>query len=586
MRKTQIFPRGRTKARPYGVTGVSANPPNAVESQTVYRRGVGGGVPDKFANTYTRRESTGRSACPRKSRETARSVIPMKQVKHDKYILLAILALAALARLWRFGAVPGGLNQDEAFAAYEAWALLHHGVDSSLHAWPVYLTAWGSGMNALESYLLIPLLALFGVRIWVIRLPQLLLALASIPAAWALGKRIAGKTGAVLFALALALCPWHVMLSRWALESNLAPGLLLIGLCLFLRGREDSRFLPPAALVYGLSLYAYSAIWPVMPALLLLLGLYLRPKRDRRLWLSLAILAALALPLLAFLAVNLGWIGEFSLGPFSVPKLVRMRASEISLRAVPENARNLLHILLTRSDGLIWNTPERGGLFYPLFLPLALIGLAALCVRFARSLWARRFDPAGALLIWTLLGLCQSLLISVNANRMNFLLLPLVLCEALGASTLLRVLKKRETAALLVVAGIWIGMFVPFALYYFTDYDRRVRGEFTWGVEQAIPAALAHEGTVYVTKALSYPKLLLFSETPPRDFAGSVTYEAYPAYYLSPRSFTRFRFYDDAAMPKDENGVYILWAGTDASPWLARGFSMEQYGVFRVLWRE
>ena len=84
--------------------------------------------------------------------------------KRDKFILAAILVLGAFARLRRFGAVPCGLNQDEAFAAYEAWALLHSGVDSSLHAWPVYLTAWGSGMNALETYLLLPLLALFGVH--------------------------------------------------------------------------------------------------------------------------------------------------------------------------------------------------------------------------------------------------------------------------------------------------------------------------------------------------------------------------------------------------------------------------------------
>ena len=113
--------------------------------------------------------------------------------KRDKFILAAILVLGAFARLRRFGAVPCGLNQDEAFAAYEAWALLHSGVDSSLHAWPVYLTAWGSGMNALETYLLLPLLALFGVHTWVIRLPQVLLSLLSLFCAYRLGRRIGGE---------------------------------------------------------------------------------------------------------------------------------------------------------------------------------------------------------------------------------------------------------------------------------------------------------------------------------------------------------------------------------------------------------
>ena len=104
----------------------------------------------------------------------------MKLTKPQKCIFFALLFLGAFARLYRFGSAPPGLNQDEAFAAYDAWALLHYGTDSSLHRLPVYLTAWGSGMNALESYLMIPFLAAFGVKTWVIRMPQLLLGLAAL----------------------------------------------------------------------------------------------------------------------------------------------------------------------------------------------------------------------------------------------------------------------------------------------------------------------------------------------------------------------------------------------------------------------
>ena len=42
---------------------------------------------------------------------------------------LALFLLGVLARCWALGAVPGGLNQDEAFAGYEAWSLLTSGVD-------------------------------------------------------------------------------------------------------------------------------------------------------------------------------------------------------------------------------------------------------------------------------------------------------------------------------------------------------------------------------------------------------------------------------------------------------------------------
>jgi len=51
-----------------------------------------------------------------------------------------IFLLGLLARLWLFGEVPGGLNQDEAFAGYEAWSLLHGGMDTAGYHFPVYLT--------------------------------------------------------------------------------------------------------------------------------------------------------------------------------------------------------------------------------------------------------------------------------------------------------------------------------------------------------------------------------------------------------------------------------------------------------------
>ena len=502
-------------------------------------------------------------------------------------VLFALLLLPGLfARLYRFGTAPPGLNQDEAFAAYEAWALLHFGTDSSLHPWPVYLTAWGSGMNALESYLMLPFLALFGVRTWVIRLPQLLLGLASLPAAFFFGRRTGGARGGLCSLALLALCPWHVMLSRWALESNMAPGLLLLGLCLFCRGLEDGRFLPLSALCYGLSLYAYSAVWPVMPLLLGLMLLYARPRADRWLLLAGLVLAALALPLVGFLAVNYGLLDEFSIGPFSVPKLAAARTGEISLHAVPQNLRTMGMILLRQSDGLRWNSPGRFGLFYPAALPFGLAGLGALLYRLFASLKKRRFDPAVLLLIWLLCGIVQGALVSVNVNRMNLLLMPVALTAALGAETLLRLLGKYRRIGAGVLLLALLVCFAGFARFYFTDYTDSLNGEFTLGAQEALDAALPHDGTVYVTGALHYPKLLLAAEMSPRDFNAAVEYAVYPAQYLQPLRFGRFVYVRDDSPPFDPAGVYVLWNGAATERLIEAGFREEHHGCFVVLYRE
>ena len=510
----------------------------------------------------------------------------MKLTKTEKCIFFVLLALGFFARVYRFGSAPPGLNQDEAFAAYESWALLHYGQDSSLHTWPVYLTAWGSGMNALESYLMIPFLAAFGVKTWVIRMPQLLLGLAALPAAFSVGHRMAGRRGGFCTLAVLALCPWHILLSRWALESNMAPNLLLLGLCFFLKGREDGRFLPLSALCYGLALYAYSAIWPVMPVLLGLMFLYTRPRLDRRLLLAGLLLAALALPLVAFLAVNYGLVGEFSIGPFSVPKLVAARSGEISLHNMPENLKTMLGILLRQSDGLKWNSPGIYGLFYPVVLPVfGLPGLGALLWRTGKSLRSRQFDPAVLLLIWLFAGLVLAALISVNVNRMNFLLMPVGLTVGLGMETALRLTGRCARAAAPALLAVLLVFFGFFARYYFTDYSASLNGEFTLGWEEALDAALRHEGTVYVTKALSYPKLLLKAELPPQAFHDSVEYAVYPAAYLSPLRFGRFVYCEDAAPKTDMSGVYVLWNGASAEDLIRQGFTMERHGCFDVLWR-
>nr|MDD6335196.1 hypothetical protein [bacterium] len=51
---------------------------------------------------------------------------------------LFLLGIGFFIRLSGLGRIPGGLNQDEAFAGYEAWALLTSGTDSSGYGFPVY----------------------------------------------------------------------------------------------------------------------------------------------------------------------------------------------------------------------------------------------------------------------------------------------------------------------------------------------------------------------------------------------------------------------------------------------------------------
>ncbi|MBR5115792.1 MAG: hypothetical protein IK096_01885, partial [Lachnospiraceae bacterium] len=77
---------------------------------------------------------------------------------------MALLFITGAAlRFVRLGAIPAGLNQDEASIGYDAWTLLHYGVDRNGYRLPVYPITWGSGGGSpLMIYLAVLSTALFG----------------------------------------------------------------------------------------------------------------------------------------------------------------------------------------------------------------------------------------------------------------------------------------------------------------------------------------------------------------------------------------------------------------------------------------
>ena len=156
-------------------------------------------------------------------------------------LLLVLIGVAV--RLWQLGAAPCGLNQDEAYAGYEAYSLLTYGVDSWGYHNPCYFISWGSGMNVLESYLAMPFVAVLGLTELAIRLPQAILGCVSLPVMYLLLTRLFSRRVGLLGLALTAICPWHIMLSRWGLESNLAPGLLLLGLYFLVRGLDSPPWL-------------------------------------------------------------------------------------------------------------------------------------------------------------------------------------------------------------------------------------------------------------------------------------------------------------------------------------------------------
>lgn len=158
-----------------------------------------------------------------------------------------ILAAGVWVRCYRFTELPLGMNQDGTMAGVEAFCLLSGGTDQYGTSWPTYFEAWQfSQMSTLYSYLLIPFIKLLGLSKFSLRLPMLLMSLIALPLMWDAARRVAGKNYALAAMFLLALNPWHIVLSRWALEANMRRTCCcLLWICCWQACRSAGRCICP-----------------------------------------------------------------------------------------------------------------------------------------------------------------------------------------------------------------------------------------------------------------------------------------------------------------------------------------------------
>lgn len=486
---------------------------------------------------------------------------------------ILIIIVGILVRLVNFGNAPGGLNVDEAFSGYETYSLLNYGVDAEGYHNPCYFVAWGGGMNALQGYLGIPFMKLLGVSEIAVRLPQLILACISLFVFYLLMKKIFSYKTALLGLSLLVISPWHIMLSRWALESNLAPAFLLLGLYFLIKGINNNKFLIFSAISYGLALYAYSITWLVVPITLLICGIYIIKSKQKislkYIVISCIILFLFALPLILFLLVNKGIIPEIRTSIFSVPKLVSMRSGEASIinLILPNTYKSFFNVFVIQRDGLIWNAIPMFGMFYKTSIPFIFIGLVKLIKTSISKAKKKEFCYETIILIGMLCSVFVCLLISyLNINKANCLHFYTLILITLGIKEFFAVCKG-SIAIRRVIFGSYIALFAYFCIFYFGYYNTQMSNIFCNGLEEAVNYVKEQEyDEICVDLDILYSQILFYDKTPVDEFKDTVEYYNYPAQYLKPKKFGNYRFgidynnldlYNVYIIPRDIEGRFI-----------------------------
>lgn len=513
----------------------------------------------------------------------------MKKYKKNLFLLLLIaaVAIAVSVRLYRFGTVPGGMNQDGAMAAVDAKALTDYGTDRFGMRYPVHLTAWGFGqMSALLSYLMIVPIRLFGLSIFSARLPMLLVSLASLFVLYLFAGDMEDKNTTLVVFLFAAVNPWHIMQSRWALDCNLFPHFLLAGVFCLHRGIiRKTGWLYLSMMFFALSMYCYGISVYTVPLFLLsacILLLHRRKVTLPQVLLCAGVYLLIAWPFLACMVINTFHLQTVETPFFTIPYFpYSMRSNDIlffsphPFHQLRQNAVALLRILFQFYSGPAWNEVRGFGTLYVFSVPFTLLGAGIVFRRFRKS------SGAALTALWFLTGVAAGLITAnVNINRINIILYPMILFTAIGLSVFFRFFgeKKVLRTLRLMIPLAYLVSFCLFVNTYFTSYAELASVDFMQDFGEAVASIKDTEAVkIYISADAQYKGYSHVSEILTLFYMEIDAKE-----YQSPEFSQRFTFRIPSSPDPSEDAVYVA-AADDLPLFPASLYNTESYGKFFVV---
>lgn len=212
-------------------------------------------------------------------------------MKRKRLIILGLITMiAAILRFMSLNAFPVSLNWDEVSHGYNAYSLIKTGRDEWGKTLPLIFRAFGDYKLPVYIYLTTIPVFFFGLSAFSVRFMSALFGVLAVPGIYFLvdilfpQKKIKLGNAHISFAFAsallLSLLPWHIFISRPALEANVSLTLLIWGAYFLIgfvrhcdkpKGATSPKYfsLLPSMVMLGLALHTYNTARVYVPTLLL-----------------------------------------------------------------------------------------------------------------------------------------------------------------------------------------------------------------------------------------------------------------------------------------------------------------------------
>lgn len=504
----------------------------------------------------------------------------IKPVKRNiKVLLVTILLLAFTVRVYAFNKLPN-LDLDEAMGGINAWSLGKYGIDYfHLVKNPVYLYAWGSGMNILYPLITVPFVKALGLSIVTYRLPLVIISTFSILLlAYALYRVRSFSNGQRLMTLMIVcLSPITICASRWAVESNLFIPLMVIVTSLFIlfitekNKRIRATYLVIMTLAIGLSAYCYSNNWIFLFSFAACLYVWLLTTKKisfNQILVSIALLLIECFPLLLFLYVNFISHKEFRIFGITITKLAASRSVFVFenghvLSSIANNLVTSIKLMLSGYEGIPKVAPQFWGAFYPLMLMFFVIGIINYVVNKKQVLDTFMF-------FMFISALWNIFLIEPNFVHFNSIMLPILYFESRGVTQ-----SFNSKRGLLVFSAVFILCLLGASRAYINNYTS---GDFnnsgnTTPIElgSMLNKANSYKDDIYLvsskdirdTNSYAYFVLPIFYEKINPYSFHKETLSVHPSEFMSYAKFGKWRIMNASVNEtiRGRKGIYIIQNG-------------------------
>ena len=205
-------------------------------------------------------------------------MVRCKKMRRNFVILFfSIVIIGFILRFYNLDTIPHGLDRDEAFLGYNAFSLIHTGRDMTGNLLPLHLESFLYTPAGYSYISTLPVL-LFGLSAFSTRFASAffgaitpLFFLMFLLELFKGGEKkyfntyLASLVGGVF----IIFSPWNILLSRTASVSTIVSFLIVLGLYLFLKARNGSKFiLILSYLCFFSCLFFYIAPYSVLPFLI------------------------------------------------------------------------------------------------------------------------------------------------------------------------------------------------------------------------------------------------------------------------------------------------------------------------------